>query len=615
MLRRTYGAFLVANWRVIPEKTHYDLCVIGGGPAGIAAAMRAVDYKRKVCLIEKERLGGCDLWNGALQSKTMWEFAIFKQKLRSAAAQRVYGEPVDGYMTIDEDLMQRSMQRVSETRADQIRQALEATSVTLLTGQVTFQSNHEVQCHDRQKKCYQTITADYFIIATGSVPLEHPFVVTDRKLVVTSNEIMHQPLPRSLVVVGAGVIGCEFASILSGLGKTKVSVIDKASRILPREDADIVEKVERQLEANGVLIHHDSNLYDLQTWEESAEEAAQLHPKQPELRRSGVQYTIMSRKTKRLTTYNVDRALLCIGRTPNYRNLGLENTSLRTSDGQLLVDDVGRCAHSAHIFAVGDAAAGMKLVSMGEAQAKMVVDYIYGSQQRDTVMSSAAIARTMTSIAFLTKAVASVGVNETECRKRRLAYICCSYGFNLVSRAVAAANTDGFIKILVSNDAEMRMLGVRAMGMNASTMVDLGSLAIRNRQTVFDLADRLTAYPAISQAFQECLRAILGRSELKPGTFPSLVITRWSPSGFERGVAYHHEACPEPPEAPKTGEGATEVNPSCCSSEGAGPSSLAASPSPSAATSEPPSGPGTPRPAVDDDSSPLPGLFFRSLSP
>lgn len=541
MLCRTSCAYLAANWRAVPEKKHYDICIIGGGPAGIAAAMRAVDYNKRVCMIEKGPLGGCDLWNGSLESKTMWELSLFLDRLRGKQSRRVFGRPVTDCLELDEDKMQESMRAVSVTRQSQIRRALEATEVDLLVGQATFLSDREVQFHDHGDMKYQNLTADYFLIATGSSPREHPFVPIDRKLIVTSNDIMHQPLPESLVIIGAGVIGCEFASILSGLGKTKVSIIDKAPRILPNEDADISSLVESQLEARGVRIHHASTLYDLQAWEESPEEARAIHPESANTLRSGVQYTIVNTTSRQLTTYNVERALLSIGRRPNYVNLGLENTSLRTRDGRLVVNSVGLCENSKTVFAVGDATSTMLLVSMAEAQAKLAVDYMYGCKRRDTMNSGASLASNMSSVAYLTKALGSVGLNETQCRHRNIAYIACRYGYDLVSRTVAAGDPEGFIKIIVSNDAEMRVLGVRAIGKNASTTVDLGSLAIQNQQTAIDLADRLTAYPAVSQAFQECLRAILGRSGLKPGTFDSLVITKWSPTHFERGVAYQKE--------------------------------------------------------------------------
>lgn len=541
MLRRSFAALNRPRvWTAVSrDKAHFDVCVIGAGPAGVAAAMRAVDHNKRVCIIEKARIGGADLWNGALQSKTMWEYATVMAKLRGKAAARLYGESLDGYLAIDEAKMQQSMETVSCTREEQIRAALVASpNVDLVFGKATFSNNHEIQCHNQLTKEYRSITADYFVIATGSKPREHPFVAADGKLVMTSDHIMLAPLPKSLVVVGAGVIGCEFASIIGRLGKTMVSIIDKAPHILPREDPDIVHMIEDGMDRAGVVVHRNSDLYDMQPWEETAEEAQARHPADP-APQSGVQYTVMDRTTRKLTTFQVERALISVGRVPEYSGLGIENTTLKTRGNQIHVNEFGQCVGTSHIFAIGDAATRMQLVSMGEAQAKLAIDYIYGTEPK----VAPNLVDTMSSIAFLTRAVASVGYNESQCREKGIAYICARYSYEVVSRAVAAANTQGFVKVIVSADPERRILGVRAVGMNASTLVDIGALAIQNGQTVFDLAGRLTAYPAVSQAFQECLRSILDRPA-RPHAKPAcgVKLTRWAPEDMARGMAYKGKA-------------------------------------------------------------------------
>lgn len=537
MLRRSIACFTrPRSWTAASRaKAHFDVCVIGGGPAGIAAALRAADYGKRVCLVEKERLGGADLWNGALQSKTMWEYSTILAKMRGKTAERLYGENLSRFLEIDEDKMKLSMAQVSQTREEQILTALNASpNVELVFGKATFSNDHEIQCHNSVAKEYRSVTADYFIIATGSRPREHSYVKADGKLVMTSDHVMQAPLPKSLVIVGAGVIGCEFASIIGRLGKTKVSIIDKASHILPREDPDIVHMIERGMDAAGVVVHHNSDLYDMQPWEETPAEAQARHPSDPQPQ-CGVQYTVMDRTTKKLTTFQVDRALLAVGRVPNYTGLGVENTSLKTRGSQLQVNEFGQCVGTTHIFAIGDAATRMQLVSMGEAQAKLAVDYIYGTEPK--VVPN--LTETMSSVAFLTRAVASVGYNESQCREKGIAYIAARYSYEVVSRAVAAANTEGFVKIIVSDDPERRILGVRAVGLNASTLVDVGALAIQNGQTVFDLEGRLTAYPAVSQAFQECLRSILDRPA-RPHAKPAsgVKLTKWAPENLGRGVVY-----------------------------------------------------------------------------
>lgn len=524
----------VKQWKA-ENLGRFDLCIIGGGPAGIAAALRAADYKKKVCLIERSRIGGTDLWNGTLTSKTMWQYAHLMGKLGGSGARRLYGESLVPFLNLDEGALREKIKSVSETRERQILTAIEKTDVKLLFGQATFTDNHDIQVRRSEDRVYNTLCADHFIIATGGTPKEHPFVKVDGQLVLTSDQVMQIPIPKSLVVVGGGALGCEFASIFAGLRRTKVYLVDKAPHILPREDPDVVEKVERALENAGVTIHHNSALYDMRpcyTHEDCP--AGSKGSSDCGSVKTGVQYTIMDRKTKEFSTLQVDRALVAVGRRPNYSGLGLENTKVQLKNGVLAANKYGECVGAPHIFTAGDASGDLNFVTVGESKGKACVDYIFGSHKA-RVSSNDTIAR----VAFLTNAVASVGHNEKMCREEGISYLAAKVSYQTVSRAVAAANSSGFVKIIVSNDAKHTILGLQAVGLNASTLVDLGSLAIQRQQTAFDLADRLTAYPSVSEAFQECLRIILGSSQLKPGVMPCNQLVCWVPDTCSsHGLAY-----------------------------------------------------------------------------
>ncbi|ORC84518.1 putative dihydrolipoamide dehydrogenase, putative,acetoin dehydrogenase e3 component [Trypanosoma theileri] len=534
MLRRTFFSLCSVpssmRWKPILDVAHFDVCVIGAGPAGVSAALRAVDYKKRVCLVEKKRIGGCDLWNGALQSKVMWEMSNFLAKANGSAAQRVYNTTISQYMELDEERMRETLIKASTMREKQILAALEAAGVTLMYGRAFFASPRELEVRNRDTREYRTLTADYFIIATGSTPVEHPYVAVDHKRVVTSDDIMMMPLPKSMVIVGAGVLGSEFAAIYARLGTTKVYLLDKEECIMPKEDDDIVAKIQESMEKHGVVIHQDSILYNMQSWEENEEETSE-HPEDP-TPRSGVRYTIMNRKTRELCTYEVERALIAIGRQPFYHGLGLQNAKCKVRDGILVLDDFGMCEGQNHIYAIGDAAGDSKLVSVGEARGQLVIDRIYGVQRVHPLRHD------FTRLIFLTIAVASVGMNEKLCRSQNLSYIMAKYSFELCSRTIAADSTTGFVKILATNDSSKTLLGVRVVGTNASTIIELASAAIKKKQSAYEFSELVTAYPSVSQAFLECLRVILGSSTLKPGTFPGLVCETWTPSGYERGRAY-----------------------------------------------------------------------------
>jgi dihydrolipoamide dehydrogenase len=490
-----------------------DVCVLGGGPAGIAAALRAVDYNKQVCLIEKHEIGGRDLHKGTIQSKTLWQMAKFHASMRGSTIQRIMDKPK---LELCHERIQATLQEGSSKRQSQILEQLTKANVNLLSGQGMFASPYEVDVMNNDGT-FTKVHADYIVIATGSVPRQHPQFPTDGKYVMTTDEIMSYELPKSLVVVGAGVIGVEFASILANFGTTQVNVVERRGRILPGEDDDVAMTIQGALEAKGVRFHRHASLRNL--------EVVDGH----------VKYTIKDNKEDEHHTFEVERALISIGRRPLYSHLGLENTSIRVENGVIQRDRFLRCEPHRHIYACGDAISTQKLVNAAEHQALGVIDHMYSTKPQDRDMRY----ENLSTIHFLDQEVAAVGMNETECRTKNIAYVMARYSYQYVSRAVAMNKPKGFVKIIVTNDREKRMLGMRAVGPHASSIVELAALAIHNKQSAYELSDLLTAYPAVAQGFQECVRMLLGRSILKPSAASGNIVTKWEPEAFSRGRAYH----------------------------------------------------------------------------
>jgi dihydrolipoamide dehydrogenase len=308
------------------------------------------------------------------------------------------------------------------------------------------------------------------------------------------------------------------------------------------EDEDIALYVQRMLEKKGVVVHHEASLFDLQAWEDDSGSAVNCSAAAAAASTSetslpgGVQYTIQHNRTRKMESFEVEKALVSIGRVSNYKGLGLENLKCRVQDGKLKVDDFQRAVPHEHIYAIGDATMDIALVNMGETEARLAIDHMYSyKQERSTHIDN------LSTIMFLDEEVAAVGLNEQQCQKENISYMMARYGYEFVSRAVAMGDTKGFIKIIVTNDRQKRVLGVRAVGPHASSVVELASLAIHNQESAYELAELMTAYPAITQGFQECLRMLLGRSILKPNVFPQLVLKTWIPPNFERGRSYQRE--------------------------------------------------------------------------
>ena len=219
----------------------YDLCVIGAGPSGYAAAMRAIDFGKKVVLIEKDKIGGAGLYNGALTSKTMWELS---QKVRTVNTSIVSSgrskfdiswEQVK--TTMQEAVFDRKFQyscHIKLLQSEELNQCFKYER-----GFASFIDNHIVKIQ-KSNGNLKEIYADNIIIAIGSTPRHLPNIKVDEQIILTSNGVdSMNDFPKSMVIVGAGVIGCEYATMFSNFGKTKIYLIDRADKILPFEDEDI----------------------------------------------------------------------------------------------------------------------------------------------------------------------------------------------------------------------------------------------------------------------------------------------------------------------------------------------------------------------------------------
>ena len=367
---------------------HFDLCVIGGGPAGYAAAMRAIDLGLRTVLVERDRIGGTGIFNGALMSKTLWELSqrvtSANEVIRERGRQpfRLSWREISG--TMNEAVFERKYlyachMQLLENAGDRFRHE---------RGTARFTGPHTVMVDRPDART--AIRADHFVIATGSRPRTMPDIRTDERRILSSDGIFAiNDLPESIVIVGAGVIGCEFATIFSNFGRTRVHMIDRADRILPFEDADVSGTITRELERKGVIIHHGARLERME---------AMPH---------GVEYTINGPDGRQTVT--TELALLSVGRVPNTDGLGLEHAGVERdpTTGAILVKDT--CTSVPHIHVAGDATGSHMLVNLGELEGRHAVELIRGASERPLSYDNAS------TIMFLDPEVAGVGLNEQEC--------------------------------------------------------------------------------------------------------------------------------------------------------------------------------------------------------
>lgn len=492
----------------------FDLVVIGAGPSGYAAAMRSLDFKKRTLLIERNLVGGAGVTNGALSSKTWWELSREAGAFRRNLNRYNIEAPQINYREIQAEVRKAVGERKAmlEDHLKQMQDSRHAHLLTFRQGNARLTGRNEIEITAESGK-KETVWADYIILATGSHPRYLPELPIDEKIVMTSEGIENmEDFPESMVIVGAGVIGCEYATIFSGFGRTKVHLIDKGDRILPFEDGDIVQVIERNMENAGVLIHRNSRLVRM------------------EVKNNRVAYELEYNNGSK-EVFNVEKALVSVGRIPSYEGLWDEG-KVGIDISKRGIEDNDTQTNIGNIFAVGDITSDISLVNVGELEGRYAVEKIFGKPERKLVYEN------ISTIMFLSPEVAGVGLNEVSAREKGIDYKVVTLDYSCIPRAIAKRNTQGFIKLLVTNDPEMKILGLKIIGNQASSAMQAVALLISMGKGIEELAECVHPHPSITEGIQECVRMLLGKSLFKPDAMRGKLSCRVSASGVYEDIYF-----------------------------------------------------------------------------
>lgn len=489
-----------------PDK--YDLCILGCGPAGFAGAMRALDMGKNVCIIERAEIGGAGIMWGALASKTMWELA----KDYAIAAKTDRGYRASG-LTVDYCALRETVIQAAKEKQYQMLSQIETFSpgrwkgkgsITLKKGCGTFISENQVEISCENDKC-EKVSADYFLIATGSTPRHFPHIKVDQQRILDSDGVLNlQSFPKRLVIIGAGIIGCEYATIFSNFGQTLVYLIDHASRVIPYEDEDLSDFVNDNLIKNGVKIIHSAKLRKIE--------------KQPDHLE-----IILDFKEGHSKVIEADAALISIGRTADLSGLGLEKLGIEIKKSGNFYSDENCCVKN-NIYAAGDITNHPALVNIAEMEGRYAVKHMFGKAKWPLNYDN------MSTVMFFYPAVAAVGLNEKLCQRKKIPYRVGFYSNILCNRAIAMRAMHGFVKIIISDDDKQRILGMRAAGPQVSSTIMSIAHFMDQGKGILDVLKSVYPHPTITEGIQECLRLLLDKSIYKPHAFPEyLKIRKWDP--------------------------------------------------------------------------------------
>ena len=486
----------------------FDLCVLGCGPAGFAGAMRALDFGKHVCIIEGAEIGGAGVMWGAMASKTMWEiakdFAIANKKDRGYQASGLSVDYCAVRRTVLQAAKEKQYQMLSQIETFSPKRWPGPGSLSLKHGWGKFLSKNEVEIEYPDGR-REVIRARYFLIATGTKPRSFQNILLDQQRVFNSDGILNlQSFPERLVIIGAGIIGCEYASIFSNFGQSVVHLVDHAKRIIPYEDEDVSDFVNGNLVRNGVKIIHSAKLRT-------------IHNK------SGILQVVLDFKDGHSEVIESDAAFISIGRRFDHSGLGLESIGLDTKTMGILKTDEN-CRVRENIYAAGDITHHPALVNIAEMEGRYAVKHMFGKKRWPLNYDN------MSTVMFFSPAVAAVGLNEKSCQQKKIPYRVGFYSNVLCNRAIAMRATDGFVKILLSDDEQQRILGMRAAGPQVSSTIMSIAHFMDQGKGALDVLKSIYPHPTITEGIEECLRMLLNKSVFKPYAFPDyLRIHRYHP--------------------------------------------------------------------------------------
>ncbi len=455
----------------------YDIAVVGSGPGGYVAAIRAAQLGKRTVIVERADLGGVCLNWGCIPTKAMLKSAQVYHYVASAAG---YGIEVEGTPRPDAGKIVARSRGVADTMSKGVAFLLKKNNVEVLQGHGSIAGPGKLKVVGEQGE--REIEAGHIILATGARPRQMPFMPVDGKRVISSREALTlTQLPQSMIVCGSGAIGSEFAYLFASLG-VKVTVVEYLPALMPLEDQDVSAAMERAFRKMRIGVMTSTTVKQVTATEQGC--------------------TVEVEGKKGVQTLSADMVLSAVGIKTNTEDIGLETVGIELVRDKIPVDEFYRTS-APGIYAIGDLVPSPALAHVASAEAVCCVEKICGLNPEPVDYS------TIPSCVYTAPEVASVGMTQAEAEKAGYGLKIGKFPFTASGKATAAGERDGFVK-LIFDSATDKLLGAHMVGGSVTEMIAEPTIAKRMGATAHDIARTVHSHPTMNEAVMEAAEAALG---------------------------------------------------------------------------------------------------------
>lgn len=466
-----------------------DIAILGGGTGGYVAAIRAAQLGKEVVIIEQDKLGGTCLHRGCIPSKSL---------LRSAEVYALMQDSEDYGIAAENITLQfAKVQARKQGIVDQLHQGVQylmrKNKIKVVQGKgrvigpSIFSPQSGAVAVEYEDGEMETVVSKNLIIATGSRPRVLSGLEADGQLILNSDHALQlESLPESMLIVGGGVIGMEWASMLNDFG-VKITVVEAAPQILPAEDQEVARELRKLLEQRGVTIYTDATLLT-DTYAPAAD--------QQEL-----SITIRHQEQEHVLT--VSKVFVSIGRQANAESIGLANTDVQIVNGFIKVNSKMQTTES-HIYAIGDVIGGLQLAHAASHEGIAAVNHICGEEVHYNPLQ-------VSRCVYTRPEVASTGITEQEATAQGIDVKVGKFPFKAIGKALVYGESDGFVKVIADRNTD-DLLGVQIIGPQATDLISEAALAQFLNATPWEVAQTVHAHPTLAEILGEAMLAVDGKA-------------------------------------------------------------------------------------------------------